>query len=72
MKKFTSGILIALLCFMMLAVPGVAAEYLIPVGQVIGLELADHTVTVAALDENFSGAAAKAGLQVGEIGRAHV
>ena len=66
MKKFTSGILIALLCFMMLAVPGVAAEYLIPVGQVIGLELADHTVTVAALDENFSGAAAKAGLQVGD------
>ena len=66
MKKFASGIFVMLLCLSMLVVPGWAADYLVPVGQVIGLELADHTVTVAALDESLSGAARKAGLQVGD------
>ena len=64
MKKCTSGILAMLLCLTMLAVPGGAAEYLIPVGQVIGLELADQTVTVAAMEPN--GCAQQAGLQVGD------
>ena len=64
MKKLASGIIAMLLCLSMLVVPGWAAEYLIPVGQVIGLELADHTVTVAAVDAGSC--ARQAGLQVGD------
>lgn len=66
MKRLVSGIFVILLCISMLAVPSWAAEYLIPVGQVIGLELADHTVTVAALDADPDSAARAAGLQVGD------
>ena len=64
MKKLASGMIAMLLCLSMLVVPGWAAEYLIPVGQVIGLELADHTVTVAAVDAGSC--ARQAGLQVGD------
>ncbi len=41
-------------------------QMLIPVGQVIGLELGNNTVTVAAFDDASGAAAKAAGLQVGD------
>ena len=66
MKKFASGILAVLLCVMILPVSALAADYLIPGGQVVGLELADNTVTVAAFDEAMGTDCRQAGLCVGD------
>ncbi len=66
MKKLASGIFAMLLCFTMLVVPGWAAEYLVPVGQVIGLELTDDTVIVAAFDDALARPAKNAGLCIGD------
>lgn len=65
MKKLTAGIVLMLLIWLMPAV-SLAAEKLIPVGQVVGLELRDNCVTVAAFDENLGAAAQKAGIRVGD------
>lgn len=65
MKKFSKCMAILLLCLWLL--PGsVFARELVPVGQVIGLELRDDTVTVAAFDESLGAAAKTAGLEVGD------
>jgi len=65
MKKFwnRTGVFLILLCFVCVAAN---AQSLIPGGQVIGLELGDNTVTVAAIDEELGEAAQKAGLKVGD------
>ncbi|MBQ8881395.1 MAG: PDZ domain-containing protein [Oscillospiraceae bacterium] len=65
MKRLIQYITALTLCFY-LAVSADAAQMLIPVGQVVGLELADNTVTVASFDEALGEAAQKAGLQVGD------
>ena len=65
MKKFCGGVL-ALLFICVVPVQALATEYLIPVGQVVGLELQDNTVTVAAFDEHSDCDAKGAGLQVGD------
>ena len=65
MKRLTHYI-IALALVFCLTVTADAAQMLIPVGQVVGLELADNTVTVASFDEELGQAAQKAGLQVGD------
>ena len=59
--KFTACIL---LCLNLLPVEGLAKE-LVAVGQVVGLELQDGTVTVAAFDEKKS-AAKTAGVELGD------
>ena len=64
MKKFTKCIALAL-CFWLLPINANAKE-LVPVGQIIGLQLQDQSVTVAAFDENWGAAAKKAGLEVGD------
>ena len=61
MTKFIAGIL----CLLLFPINANAKE-LIPVGQVIGLQLQDNTVTVAAFDEAWGEAAKEAGLQVGD------
>ena len=66
MKRFLNSIAIAMICLSFLPQQGLAAELLIPVGKVIGLELSDDTVTVAAFDENLGAQAKSAGLQVGD------
>ncbi len=65
MKKFLNrtGLFLILLCFVCVAAN---AQSLIPGGQVIGLELGDNTVTVAAFDENLGTDARQAGLKVGD------
>ena len=66
MRKFTMRIGILMLCVCICGVPAWGAEYLIPVGQVIGLELTDNTVTVAAIDEELGANAKAAGLCPGD------
>ena len=65
MKRFMHYIIVAALSFCM-TVTANAAQMLIPVGQVVGLELADNTVTVASFDEALGDNAQKAGLKVGD------
>ena len=65
MKKMAKFIAIAMVCLLVLPVSALGKE-LIPVGQVIGLELRDNCVTVAGIDE-VMGAKTKAdALAVGD------
>ena len=66
MKKSAMRLLAMLLCICMVSVTAYGAEYLIPVGQVIGLELADANVTVAAFDDVLGTDTKKAGLCIGD------
>ena len=64
MRKIAAAITCFIFCIC-LAVPALARE-LVAVGQVVGLELRDGTVTVAAFDEELGGVAREAGLEVGD------
>ncbi len=66
MKKFTIRIILALLVALALPQSALAARLLVPGGQVIGIELGDSTVTIAAFDEDLGEAAQAAGLKVGD------
>ena len=65
MKKITKYILCLLLCAFCLPVNAQAKD-LIPGGQVIGLELRDNTVTVAAIDDTLGNACKVAGIAPGD------
>ena len=65
MKRLTHYIIAFALVFC-LTVTANAAQMLIPVGQVVGLELADNSVTVSSFDEELGQPAQKAGLKVGD------
>lgn len=65
MKKIAKITMIFILCLNLLSIQAFGRE-LVAGGQVIGLELADNTVTVAAFDEELGGSAKEAGLQVGD------
>ena len=65
MKNFSRFTAMILLCIF-LAPLNASARELVAVGQVVGLELQDGTVTVAAFDETLGAAAQSAGLQVGD------
>ncbi len=64
MKKLFFKILVCLALIHIIPVSTLAADMLIPVGQVVGLELHNNTVTVAALEDGS--AAQSAGVQVGD------
>ena len=66
MKKLASGCVAVLLFVCLLSVPTLAADFLIPVGRVVGLELMNDTVTVAAFDDALAAPARKAGLCIGD------
>ena len=66
MKKSAMRLLAVLLLLSLWCVPTYAQQYLIPVGQVIGLELSDRHVTVAAFDETLGAMARQAGLREGD------
>ena len=66
MKKSAIRLLAMLLCICMVSVTAYGTQYLVPGGQVIGLELSDRTVTVAAFDETLGEKAQQAGLCVGD------
>ena len=65
MKKLPICALTAALCLYLMPSNAMAAS-LIPVGQVIGLELSNGTVTVAAFEDGLGAAARSAGLQIGD------
>ena len=66
MKKRLFSIVLSMLLLGILPRQVNAAQLLIPVGEVIGLELSDDTVTVAAYDDSCGDAARCAGLQIGD------
>ena len=66
MRKFYVRIPAVLLCLWVLVQSSGATKLLVPGGQIIGLELQNDMVTVAAFDESLGSAARDAGLQVGD------
>ncbi len=66
MKKLASRLTVAVLCLYFGAQTVCGAQLVVPGGQVIGLELQDDTVTIAAFDEELGKAARDGGLQVGD------
>jgi len=66
MKRMANRIALTFLSIFLLCQSVCAAEFLIPGGQLIGLELGDNTVTIAAFDETLGTQARAAGLQVGD------
>ena len=66
MKRIFSSIAFAVVILCSLSVPGWAEELLIPVGEIIGLQLQDDTVTVAAFDDALGAAAREAGIKIGD------
>ncbi len=66
MRKIKFGVLAAALCLYIMPLDAFAARQLVPVGQVVGLELSNETVSVAAFDEELGNVAKAGGLQVGD------
>ena len=66
MKRHFSRLIIFAALTALLPVRALAAQRLVPVGQVIGLQLYNDTVTVAAYDDVLGGAARAAGLKIGD------
>ena len=66
MKKMVNRMVLVALCFWLLPYSVSAARLLVPVGQVVGLELGNRTVTVAAFDDFLGDGAKEAGLQIGD------
>ena len=53
LKRIANRLFISFAFFMACAVPVCAAQTLVPVGEVIGLELQGDTVTVSAFDRSL-------------------
>ena len=66
MKKLTGRLVLAALCIWLLPRTALAAQLLVPVGQIVGLELGGDSVTVAAFDDVHGLKARAAGLQIGD------
>lgn len=66
MKRKFSAFFITFLLAAVLPIQARAEQLLIPVGEVIGLQLQDRSVTVAAYDEVLGQCARDAGLKVGD------
>ncbi len=66
MKRKVYAAVFAVALVLSLPVSARAAELLIPVGRIIGLQLRDDTVTVAAFDDVFGGHARDSGLCIGD------
>lgn len=64
MKKLANAAF--LLAFLFIVPRQARAVELVPVGQVVGLEIGDDTVIVAAFDDALGGQARAAGLQIGD------
>lgn len=66
MKRVCKGILLSVFLFTLLPLRAQAAANLVPVGKIVGLQLRDDTVTVAAYDDVLGGQARDAGLKIGD------
>lgn len=67
MKKLTVYTAAALVCAWLFSFGTCSAQELIPVGKVVGLELQNGTVTVAALEDRAAAANGETGLQPGDM-----
>ena len=65
MKRGIRAVVLAMVLFFMIPQPALAARLLIPGGQLVGLELSNDIVTVAAFDDSCP-AARETGLQIGD------
>ena len=63
MKKLRNRMVLLVLCLIWSVQTVCGAQLLVPGGQVIGLELLNDTVTVAAFDDGLGQAARNCGLQ---------
>ena len=66
MRKYTFRFAVVVLVIFFTAQSVSAATLLIPVGEVIGLQLKDDRVTIEAFDNTLGAAAQAAGLEVGD------
>ena len=66
MKKMRFRLMLSAFCLLLCAQTVCGAQLVIPGGQVIGLQLQDNTVTVAAFDEELGTTAKNCGLQIGD------
>ena len=66
MKRSLTGLWAGFLCVCLLPTSVQASQYLIPVGQVVGLELCNDCVSIAAFDDRLGSAARDSGLQIGD------
>ena len=66
MKRLLRSFVISILLFSSLPLRAQAAELLIPVGRIIGLQLRNDTITVAAYDDVLGANARSAGLKIGD------
>ena len=67
MKKFTSRMALLFILFLSLTAPVHAVSHLIPVGKIVGLELQQDQVSIAAFDGELGEAARRAGLRLGDV-----
>ena len=67
MKTLLKRIVSAMLCLWLLPFHAYAARELAPVGEVVGLELRDGSVTVASFDEELGQQCKRAGMQIGDV-----
>lgn len=66
MKRILNSIALTFVFLLLCPINAQAAEFLIPVGRIIGLQLTDNTVTIAAFDDSLGAAAREAGLKIGD------
>ena len=66
MKRFTFRVAALLLCLTVLPGYAWAETMLVPVGRVVGLEIGDDSVVVAAYDDALGSQARQAGLEIGD------
>ena len=66
MQKLIKWTLSAAVCLSLLPTQALAARQVIPVGKVVGLQLQNDCVSVAAFDEELGSCAKAAGLQIGD------
>jgi len=67
MKRTIKCILLTAFCLWLLPFHTYAAQELIPVGKVVGLELRDGSVTIASFDEQLGQTCQKAGVKAGDV-----
>ncbi|MBQ2927751.1 MAG: SpoIVB peptidase [Oscillospiraceae bacterium] len=66
MKRFLSAVMLSAVLFQTVPLQTRAEELLIPVGEIIGLQLRSDTITVAAYDDVLGANARSAGLKIGD------
>ena len=66
MKRIGKFLAIFAVTMTLLPINARATELLIPVGKIVGLQLSDNTVTVAAFDDILGAEARTAGLKIGD------